>query len=468
MVKKVVLLVAFFLHLCSKLFVRTGAAGSPVKFLPGFDGPLPFELESGYLGVGDSKDVQLFYYFIKSESNPKTDPLLLWLTGGPGCSALSGLLFEIGPITLARENYDGNLPTLLLQPNSWTKVANIIFLDLPVGTGFSYSKTKAAHQSNTTQACQQAYEFLLKWLIDHPEFVSNSLYVAGDSYAGVFVPIITQIILDENDKGFSSKINIKGYVLGNPYAVPDYDNYKIPFAHGMGLISDELFESWKKNCKGESYANINPENVKCYDDVQAFKQVVGKINEPHILEPLCSGSSFRSQKGFAQSRILLEQSNDFIRTGPFLSIVKCRSDVYVFSENWANDERVREALHVKKGSIGVWKRCSSNLDYIQTTDDITSYHLNLSARGYRSLIYSGDHDFLVTYISTQAWIRSLNYSIIDEWRPWMVEDQVAGFARTYSNKMTFATVKGAGHTAPEYKPKECLRMILRWLSNKSL
>ncbi|CAH9078231.1 unnamed protein product [Cuscuta europaea] len=162
MVKKVVVLVAFFLHLCSKLFVRGGAAGSPVKFLPGFDGPLPFELETGYLGVGDYEDVQLFYYFIKSESNPKTDPLLLWLTGGPGCSALSGLLFEIGPLTMAHTNYDGNLPTLQLQPNSWTKVANIIFLDLPVGTGFSYAKTIAAHQSNTTQACKQAYEFLHK------------------------------------------------------------------------------------------------------------------------------------------------------------------------------------------------------------------------------------------------------------------------------------------------------------------
>ena len=48
------------------------------------------------MGVGESEDVQAFYYFIESENSPKDDPLMLWLTGGPGCSALSGLVFEIG------------------------------------------------------------------------------------------------------------------------------------------------------------------------------------------------------------------------------------------------------------------------------------------------------------------------------------------------------------------------------------
>lgn len=49
-----------------------------------------------YIRVDEKDDVQLFYYFVESERNPSDDPLLLWLTGGPSCSALSGLAFEIG------------------------------------------------------------------------------------------------------------------------------------------------------------------------------------------------------------------------------------------------------------------------------------------------------------------------------------------------------------------------------------
>lgn len=75
---------------------------------------------------------------------------------------------------------------------------------------------------------------------------------------------------------------------------------------------------------------------------------------------------------------------------------------------------------------------------------------------------------MVPFQSTQAWIKSLNYSIDDDWRPWNINDQVAGYTRSYSNKMTYATVKGSGHTAGSYKPEECFVMFKRWIIHDPL
>ncbi|KAM0039495.1 putative peptidase S10, serine carboxypeptidase, alpha/Beta hydrolase [Helianthus debilis subsp. tardiflorus] len=184
--------------ICSHASTSTLAnSARRVEYLPGFQGPLPFYLETGYVGVDENEDVQLFYDFIRSESNPEHDPVMLWVTGGPG------------PIQFEAMHYTGSLPTLILTPNSWTKMASIIFLDIPVGTGFSYARTTRASHSTDIQLCDHAYEFMRKWFESHPEFVSNPFYVAGDSYSGNPVPIITQLISDGNEAGKVPYINLK-------------------------------------------------------------------------------------------------------------------------------------------------------------------------------------------------------------------------------------------------------------------
>ncbi|CAL5415268.1 unnamed protein product [Camellia sinensis] len=309
---------------------------SVVESLPGFEGPLPFELETGwvgqlsildsYVGVDESEDVQLFYYFVKSESNPKEDPLVLWLTGGPGCSAFSGFVYEI-------------------------EVASIIFIDLPVGTGFSYGMTSLASQSTDLQSCDQAYEFLKKWLIDHPDFLSNPVYVGGESYTGLIIPIIVQLISNGNEAGIKPLsikplINLKGYVLGNPATTPNDSNYEIPFAHGMGLISDELYESLQRSCQGE-YLNIDPNNTWCLQDYQAYSQCIDGVLKYHILEPSCGSASPKPQELFSERRYVDEKNIELVvrQSSPCDS---SRINAYRLSYFWNNNDRVREALHIRK------------------------------------------------------------------------------------------------------------------------
>ncbi|XP_013637045.1 serine carboxypeptidase-like 13 isoform X2 [Brassica napus] len=390
-------------------------SGSIVKFLPGFEGPLPFELETGYIGVGDKEDLQMFYYFVKSENNPQEDPLLIWLTGGPGCSSLFAILFENGPLALKFELYNGTLPSLVTTTYSWTKMANIVFLDQPVGAGFSYSRTPLLNKVSDTGEVKVIHEFLQKWLSKHPEFYSNPFYVTGDSYSGKIVPPLVQEISRGNYICCKPPINIQGYILGNPITqITSENNSKIPYAHGMALISDELYESLKRICKG-NYENVGSRNTECLKHIEIYNKCTDKLNTYHILLPDCD------------------------MTSP-----DCFLYNYFLLNKWANNERVRRALQVTKGSIGEWRRC--NYDVIPYNYDIQStvpYHMNNSISGFRSLIYSGDHDMLVPFIATQAWIRSLNYSIVDDWRPWMVNDQIAGYTRSYANKMTYATIKAS-------------------------
>ncbi|KAK6245897.1 hypothetical protein SCA6_008987 [Theobroma cacao] len=90
------------------------------------------------------------------------------------------------------------------------------------------------------------------------------------------------------------------------------------------------------------------------------------------------------------------------------------------------------------------------------TADVPSsfpFHVNLSSRGYRALVYSGDQDMAIPFLGTEAWIKSLNYPIVDDWRPWMVKDQVAGME---------------GTQLPEYKPTEGFAMFKRWISGEPL
>ncbi|XP_031283678.1 serine carboxypeptidase-like 18 [Pistacia vera] len=422
---------------------------SIIKNLPGFPGNLPFKLETGYVGMGYLEEVQLFYYFIESERSPKDDPLLLWLTGGPGCSALSALFYEIAKIML--------LETLIII----LQVANIIFLDALVGTGFSYAKTSEGYNIGDLTSASQTYEFLRKWLLDHPKFLSNPLYVSGDSYSGMTVPIIVQKMYNGIKEG-------DGYVLGNPFTDVKTDlNSRIIFAHKEGLLSKQLYESTKINCKGE-YMRPDTNNSLCMGDLEVVNKCLEKIYMPQVLEPKCSTLTPKpiGHPSFLQG----EHSMDVHLSTPQLLGQWCRNYNYLWSYIWANDQTVQKALNVREGTIKEWERCNSSFSSTYVHDIITSidYQRNLTRiTTYRALIYSGDHDMVIPYVGTQEWIESLGLSLSNDWEPWFVDGQTAGYNLMYSLKkysLTYVTVKGAGHTAPEYRPKECLAMIDRWFA----
>ncbi|CAL4905202.1 unnamed protein product [Urochloa decumbens] len=454
------------LVLALHLLPLSGHAATVVTRLPGFDGPLPFSLETGYVSIDEDTGAELFYYFVESERSPATDPVFLWLTGGPRCSGFCGVAFEIGPINFVVEPYDGTLPRLVYNPDSWTRAASVLFLDSPVGTGFSYARDPQGYDVGDISSSRQVVTFLRKWFDDHPWLLSNPFYVGGDSYAGKTVPLVVQYISEGIEEMRHPLINLKGYLVGNPVTGEKIDmNSRIPYAHSHGIISDQQYEAAMANCKGDYV----PTNKLCADVLQTIGDLMSEVNKDDILAPTCPFDSPKQGRDSLTRRALAEEHYYRLSGPPEEHSSPCFEYRFYLSYFWANDNATRAALGIKEGTVTEWVRCKrSGFPYTYDFHSSIKYHFNLTTRGYRLLVYSGDHDLIVPFSGTHAWIRSFNFSIVDDWRAWHLDGQAAGFTIKYANDLTFATVKGGRHTAPGNRPKECLAMAKRWLHNEHL
>ncbi|KAK6147975.1 hypothetical protein DH2020_018887 [Rehmannia glutinosa] len=138
-----IMAVAFFLVFLS-CFICIEAYFLPhigkITQLPG-QPPVDFQQFSGYVNVDKKKEKSLFYYFVEAEIDPASKPLVLWLNGGPGCSSIGvGAFSENGPFT-------PNAKVLLRNEYSWNREANMLYLDTPVGVGFSYSTGASSYET---------------------------------------------------------------------------------------------------------------------------------------------------------------------------------------------------------------------------------------------------------------------------------------------------------------------------------
>ncbi|XP_050210075.1 serine carboxypeptidase-like 7 [Mercurialis annua] len=443
---------------------------SIVKTLPGFDGDLPFSLETGYVGVGENEEVQMFYMFMESERSPENDPFILWNIGGPGCSSLNAFLYQNGPLNFNYENISDNKPTLMLNPYSWTKLANVIYLDSPVGTGFSYATTSEGYKTGDRSSAAQLYDFLREWLMAHPKFILNPLYVGGDSYGGIVAPVVVHEISIGNAKQNEPQINLQGFILGNPVTHLDFDlNSRILYAHQKAIISEKLYKETKEHCKGK-YMNPDRRNTICINNLQAINKTFEKMYMYNVMEPKCAWD-LSALLGDNNLLEIMRKTGDF--TTSQNSIEWCRDFKLVYVHFWANDQSVQNALHVRKGTIQEWIRCNASLVKYQydVFPSALEYHRNFTKRGYRALIFSGDNDLAIPHLGTHQWIKSLKLKMTKDWRPWFIGDQIAGNVITYSKKkynLTYATIKGGGHVATEIRPKESFAMVDRWLAFNSL
>uniref|UniRef100_A0A670ZSL9 Carboxypeptidase n=1 Tax=Pseudonaja textilis TaxID=8673 RepID=A0A670ZSL9_PSETE len=183
------------------LLLRGGAGRGEfaIDFLPGLAKQPAFEQYTGYLSVDGDK--HLHYWWEAAADAEK--PLVLWLNGGPGCSSLAGLLTEHGPFTVQPDG-----ATLKYNDYAWSKLAHILFLESPVGVGYSYSDSQD-YQTNDTEVARVNYLALKEFFSLFPEHLPKDLYLAGESYGGIYIPTLAQWVMQD------ASLNLKvGVALG--------------------------------------------------------------------------------------------------------------------------------------------------------------------------------------------------------------------------------------------------------------
>src|SRR3989338_9848184 len=141
----------------------TSKADALITSLPGQDFVPSFQQYSGYITVDAKMGKNLFYWFQLSQNNPSTDPVVLWLNGGPGCSSIGGGAMEENGAyrPIFNVTNDGTKQVgVTYNPWTWNQAANVIFLDSPAGVGYSYSVDPTGLVTNVNITAEDSTAFL--------------------------------------------------------------------------------------------------------------------------------------------------------------------------------------------------------------------------------------------------------------------------------------------------------------------
>lgn len=389
---------------------------------------------AGYVKVDAAKDVNLFFWFCvaKMEKRP-TAPVLLWLNGGPGLSSARGAMYENGPYQL---NEDG---TVTEREHAWTNEFHMLYVDSPVGVGYSYS-SKGTIQDKMEDVVESLYQ-LITFMNSRvfPEYFRNGLYIGGQSYAGKYIPHLGQYI--HNKCGHEGGIPLRGMYLGNALCDPEsmFPVYTDSLYHA-GLISNKTRERYQARLNSRLRMEIDNDGHK----------------DSNITEDVILGEAYKTEQDLRN--LLAPQQALALSVEKLEAFMNQSSTARTLNAGAMVQEGEYKAYSEKEGSALL------RADFIHGT----RVQNRLLMDNYKVLHYSGNLDMMVTVAMTDAFLNEVDWSGRAQYRevvytPWMVgENILAGWFAKVGN-FTRVIVRNAGHDAPADQPQSCLEMMKRFV-----
>jgi hypothetical protein len=454
---------------------------------------------------------------VEAEASAKDKPLVWWFNGGPGASSFAGLFGENGPLLLTEDN------TLMKNPYAWNKVANVLYVEFAPGIGFSYcnnssdpdascpqnSSSCSPCSASDTSVAQQNVRFLKAFLEGtadgepalFPEYQGRPLYLAGESYAGVYIPTLAAALLDAFED--TSIANLSGLWATDPctsnLAQYGWLDLGVQFAYEKALISKGTHDVLVGSCAngrtkvGDLVRRTDSDACRkawrLYDVALAgigdAVHPAGIFNLPLYVDPLnafgpSGGADMEGYIGRSDVREALHATASPNKVY-HLGIGNNGYDQYHLEYAACNDD----ANATMKSMVDVWREIFAQ-----------SGHGRKSASNLRTcIVSSGDIDPVVGLHGTESAVESFGFLEVPGGyrRPWFFNStgtdaetlvnkptawgqtlhfrnagpQIGGFHRNFDTgspaTLSFVTVRSAGHMTPAYTPNRVLHVILRGL-----
>lgn len=396
------------------------------------------EQQAGYFTVGGAaQDKHYFYWYFESRSSPSTDPVLLWMTGGPGCSSELALLFENGP---CQPTSDGQ--STVINPFSWNNQSNIIYIDQPTGVGFSYGQ-EGDH--NEKEVAEDMYQFLHEFFASKPELSNRELYIFGESYGGHFAPATAARV--------GKSLNLAGLAVGNGLTDPliQYKYYpEMAYTYAEQKIGKPVISKLAYELMNAEFPHCKDLIAKCQNDTQSCAQAQAYCNTAMVAP--------------------------YERTGRNVYDIRvpCGPNPLCYDitpvQTFLNLPSTLEALGVH--NMKKWSPCNYTVNAAFAYDWMKDFQKDVTAllqNETRVLIYAGDVDFICNWIGNKAWTMALDWTGHDGFNgatdnEWYVGGKSAGQLRTYLN-FSFLRVYDAGHMVPHDQPAVALNMVSQFFKN---
>jgi carboxypeptidase D len=393
----------------------------------------------------------LFFWRFENKHLANRHRTVLWLNGGPGCSSEDGVMMEIGPYRLKGEKLEE-------REGAWDEFSNLLFVDNPVGTGYSYVDTNSYIHELHTMA-ENMVVFLEKYYKIFPEEEGNDLYIAGESYAGQHIPYIAKAILDRNKSGNTAKKwNLQGLLIGNGWiSAKEQGPAYLAYAYKEGLvqkgskIGNEL-DHLDKACQGDMAKdgdNVKIQYRTCEAVLSAFLEKTVDKNGRCI-------NMYDTRKDDTYPSCGMNWPPDLKDVTPYL-----------------RKPEVVKALNIDSKKMAGWSECNGGVGGAFKPTDAPSIKLmpDILAE-IPVLLFSGQKDLICNHLGTEELIKNMEWNggkgfeiSPGTWAPrrdWTFEDDAAGFYQEARN-LTYVLFYNSSHMVPFDFPRRSRDMLDRFM-----